>query len=94
MCWTQKFSFSRDPVILDLKLQLAVVSGSNKFHEFTVKLHQEFRGKFSLFVIYFPWNFHEISHRIMSSNFYKFLLYFSRRKYMYFYIELNEQIKI
>jgi hypothetical protein len=23
MCWTQKFSFSRDPVILDLKLQLA-----------------------------------------------------------------------
>jgi hypothetical protein len=25
MCWTQKFSFSRDPVILDLKLQLAVI---------------------------------------------------------------------
>ena len=24
MCWTQKFSFSADPVILDLKLQLAV----------------------------------------------------------------------
>jgi hypothetical protein len=23
MCWTQKFSFSRDLVILDLKLQLA-----------------------------------------------------------------------
>jgi hypothetical protein len=23
MCWTQKFSFSTDPVILDLKLQLA-----------------------------------------------------------------------
>jgi hypothetical protein len=25
MCWTQKFSFSRDPVILDLKLQLALI---------------------------------------------------------------------
>ena len=24
MSWTQKFSFSRDPVILDLKLQLAI----------------------------------------------------------------------
>jgi hypothetical protein len=24
MCWTQKFSFSRDLVILDLKLQLAI----------------------------------------------------------------------
>ncbi len=24
MCWTQKSSFSRDPVILDLKLQLAI----------------------------------------------------------------------
>ncbi len=25
MCWTQKFSFSRDPVIHDLKLQLALL---------------------------------------------------------------------
>ncbi len=32
MCWTQKFSFSRDPVILDLKLQLAPKS-SLKSHE-------------------------------------------------------------
>ena len=26
MCWTQKFSFSADPVILDLKLQLAAAT--------------------------------------------------------------------
>jgi hypothetical protein len=29
MCWTQKFSFSRDPVILDLKLQLALIIKKN-----------------------------------------------------------------
>ncbi len=33
MCWTQKFSFSRDLVILDLKLQFAVTSLScNELH--------------------------------------------------------------
>ena len=29
MCWTQKFSFSADPVILDLKLQLARFAGKD-----------------------------------------------------------------
>jgi hypothetical protein len=28
MCWTQKFSFSRDPVFLDPKLQLASLLSS------------------------------------------------------------------
>jgi hypothetical protein len=37
MCWTQKFSFSRDPVILDLKLQLA------EFFLHIFNLHQKLR---------------------------------------------------
>jgi hypothetical protein len=37
MSWTQKFSFSRDPVILDLKLQLAGSRPSPIFNSLDLK---------------------------------------------------------
>jgi hypothetical protein len=42
MCCTQKFSFSRDPVILDLKLQLAKID-TQKNRVFRVRIEYDTR---------------------------------------------------
>ena len=41
MCWTKKFSFSRDPVILDLKLQLALMGTKRKKQISVINLNSQ-----------------------------------------------------
>ena len=39
------------------RLKVYVVPGPKKFHEYTLKFHRGFRGKFFCNFLFFPWNF-------------------------------------
>ena len=62
------------------RLIVYVVPGPKEFHEYTLKIHQEFRGKFFLKyffnLLFFQWNFHEISRGISWLYFFKFKIFY------------------